>query len=181
MISVVLLFIVFKIINSLLKDDDKKEQYYRVCKASDNRLVKERLLGCTIKEFENRKYISGNILIVREEWNKNQVKEQPKISSEASLIYSPQKWFYSGTKIEQCKTAMRYFNERVSYIYTRRCMFNHLSHIEFHLSLEFATVDNGQIIEREKVAYINSDSSVPPDFSHGLYRKLNKPYEVTWN
>ena len=113
------------------------------------------------------------IYIVKEEWDKEELEWwSGKINGECSLIRNPDKQFQTGLIQERFAAAVRYFEERLNYIYTRRHMYSYLENLPFCISLLKAEIIEGGIDNKFQITSVDQNSPLPKEFTNGLYRTL---------
>lgn len=95
-----------------------------------------------------------------------------KINATGSLFFNPQRTFQTGSLEERCKAAIRYFEERLNYIYTRRHMFLYLENVPFRLTLLKGEITDNNIGNITVITSADQDSPLPKDFENGLYKTI---------
>lgn len=113
------------------------------------------------------------IYIVKEEWDKEELEWwSEKMNRECSLICKPDKRFQAGIIEERFAFAVKYFEERLNYIYTRRNMYSYLQNLPFCLSLLKGESKEDFINNTTEITSVDHNSALPNEFTNGLYRIL---------
>jgi|ERR1035437_824792 hypothetical protein len=113
------------------------------------------------------------IYMVKEEWDKEEIKWlSDKIYRDASLFFKPERIFQTGKIEERCAAAIKYFEERLNYIYTRRHLFYYLEKVPFCLSLLKAEMTDKNIGNLTIITSADQDSPLPKEFQNGLFKTI---------
>ena len=117
------------------------------------------------------------IYIVTEKWDKEELEWwSEKMNGECSLICKPDKQFQKGLVEERFASAVRYYEERLNYIYTRRHMYCYLQKLPFCISLLKVSMIEGCIGNTFQITSVNQNSPLPNDFENGLFRIGKRPF-----